>query len=250
MLTIVGTIKLDSQERLAHFSNNLHSMEPIAHLLSWHLNVAGRYGPRARVMIEERWPDSRSLVINDDESSAYSIMRMQLETIPDDAPCFYWLEDHWFVCQNVVGFLQILDEFAKSEADVLTVSHLTCSWEQKSWLPVISYSKLRNIYRVDRVTQERVWAHHPGAYAAGIPMICKKRFAADMLAHCRRELENTKKPALFELPPHKAKTFLEWRGWNEFVPTFHVFREVFRETSNSRAILWDDALRIIEERGD
>ncbi len=240
MLIIVGTIKLDSQERLAHAFNNLRSMEPIAHLLEWRLNVVGQFAPDFR-------PDGE--LTHDDDNSAYAIMKAQLEALPDDALCFYWLEDHWFVCQNVAGFLQVLDEFAESEADVLTISHLTSSWEQKCWLPVIAHNELRTVYRVDKRTQERVWEHYPGAYAAGIPMVCKKRLAADMLEHCRGELENTKKPVPFELPPHKARRFLGWRGWNEFAPTFHVFREVFRETRNPRAILWDEALGIIKERG-
>jgi hypothetical protein len=241
MLTIVGTIKLDNSERLEHAVNNLRSMEPIAHLLDWRLNVAGRHAPDFRPGGE---------LTRDDESSAYWVMRAQLDALPDDAVCFYWLEDHWFVCQHVAAFLDLLAEFEESEAEVLTVSHLHSSWEQKAWLPVLYRNELYEIKRVDGEAQERVWAHCPGAYAAGIPMVCKKRFAMDMLEHCRGELERNKAPAGFELPPHKAKPFLERRAWNEFIPTFHIFREVFKRTNNLRSILWDEALRIIKERGN
>jgi hypothetical protein len=248
MLTIVGTIKIDDGNRREHFENNLRSLEPIAHLLEWRLNVAGRYGDSAQNAVEGRWPGS--VVTTDDESPAYWIMRAQLDALPDDAVCWYWLEDHWFTCQHVSAFLELLEEFERSEAEVLTVSHLHSSWEQKAWLPVLSHSELHEVKRVDRENQERVWAHCPGAYAAGIPMICKKRFALDMLEHCRGDLEGSKKPAGFELPPHKAKPFLERRSWNEIIPTFHVCREVFRGTNNPRAMLWDEALKILEERGN
>jgi len=248
MLVIVGTIKIDGGERLEHLVHNLNSMKPIAHALAWSLNVAGRRSADAKDEIKWRWTDA--FITTDDESPAYPVMRAQLKALPRDALALYWLEDHWFVCENPAAFLRMVDDFAKSAAEVLTISHLTCSWEQKAWLPVVSYKEdLYTEYRVDAETQERVWAHHPGAYLAGIPMVCKRRLAWDILQHCRGELEATRRPAPVELPPHKARTFLEKRGFNEIVPAFHVFREVFRETSNPRAVLWDEAVRIIEGRG-
>lgn len=248
MLTIVGTIKIDSEKRREHFVNNLRSMEPIAHLLEWRLNIAGRLAVSARKLIADRWPGAE--ITTDGEAMAYPIMRAQLDALPDDALCFYWLEDHWFVCEDPPAFEDVLDEFATSQAEVLTVSHLTCSWVQKAWLPVCSYTRARTEYRVNRETQARVWRYYPGAYAAGIPMVCKWGFSDDMLEQCRGGLESRKSPGAFELPPHKAKSFLEYRSWREFVPSFHVFREVFELTNNPRAILWTDALEIIEARED
>jgi hypothetical protein len=248
MLTVVGTIKVDDGERWEHFENNLRSLWPIAHLLEWRLNVAGRWGDSARKAVEGRWPGAE--ITTDNESPAYAVMQAQLDALPDGVACFYWLEDHWFVCQHVAAFLDLLEEFEKGEAEVLTVSHLPSSWEQKAWLPVLSHSELRDVKCVNRGTQRYVWAHHPGAYAAGIPMVCKKRFASDMLEHCRGDLERSRKPASFELPPHKARPFLERRSWNEVIPAFHVCREVFRQTNNPRGMLWDEALKILKERGN
>jgi hypothetical protein len=249
MLTIVGTIKIGNTERLEHVANNLRSMEPIAHLLTWQLNIAGLYGNMAREIIRDRWPNAQ--ISTDSDTCAYQVMAGQLNALPDDTLCLYWLEDHWYICGNTTGFLSILDEFEKSKAEVLTVSHLVSSWEQKQWLPIPNHNEWRTIYYVDIWGQVDIWAHHPGAYAAGVPMICKKRFAMDMLACCRQELEQSKSPAGFELPPHKTREFFAARGgFIEIVPTFHVFREVFRKSRNPRAILWDDAIRIITERGN
>jgi hypothetical protein len=246
MLTIMGTIKIDDGERLLHLERNLRSMEPIADLLAWDLNVAGYRADQAKIDIQERWPDAA--VTTDDDSFAHPLMRAQLDRLPVDRLAFYWLEDHWYVCEDTPAFRRVLDEFAAGSAQVLTVSHLVCSWEQKRYLPVNMKNELYTVYRADLPGYERAWTEVSGAYAAGIPLVCKKHFAIAMLEHCCPDLACSKKPAGFELPPHKARPFLAAHPFLEMVPDFHVFREVFRRTNNPRAITWDEAEKIIEER--
>jgi len=247
---IIGTIKIDSKWRRKLFVHGLASLEPISSLISWNYNIVGRYADFACGEITRRYPHT-SITINDD-SSAYELIKAQISAVADQDPeplLFFWQEDHWFVCPNENLFFYLLDEFEQSEAEILTVSHLVTSWERKRIHKLITDKHLYKEYLINLSSQRELWKRWPEAYLTGIPAIYKKDIAIEILEFNKPVLENSKAPGGYELPPERAVEFLTRRSFIEMIPTFHVFREVFRTVRpGDRAISLKEALRILELR--
>lgn len=237
MLNIVGTIKIGSAERQRMLIWNLESMQPIAHLLRWRLNIVGRCAQQNRTQILKRWPGAA--ITTDSQASAYQLLRQQLDGLDADSRVFMWLEDHWFLCPHVNLFTILFETFEKSAAELLSVTHLTTSWANKHLLTVVDDAPLYTVYLVNAETQARVWEKYPGAFLTGIPAIYSRQLASDILESRRSKLEITGHPGRFELPPKAARTFLRNRGFGgflEMVPKFHVFREVFARNEHPRGV--------------
>jgi hypothetical protein len=248
LLDILGTIKIDSEERKQHLLHNLRSMEPILPLLRWRLNVVGRHAEFARAEIAKRCPAEITI---DDTTPTYHLQRAQMDAICRDASVFMWQEDHWFLCPHANLFLYLLERFWHYNMDVLTITHLTTSWTNKRWLPVIADNPFYTTYRVDAEAQERVWEKHPGGYLSGVPAIYRWRFADAVLEFKKDHMSKTTLPE-FELAPGIGREFLTRHSFTEIIPKFHVFREVFAVNRHPRSVSMDNALKWLElrETGD
>ncbi len=247
MLTIIGTIKIDSDERRDFLLRNLESMRPIRHLLRWRLNIVGRYAGFASERIGGEYDDVT--LTHDDDTPTYYLQRAQMDGQGYKmAWVFLWQEDHWFVCPHQALFVSLFDRFREFKADVLTVTHLTTSWTCKRHLPVIHDDRLCTVYRVDLAGQERVWAQHPSAFLSGTPAIYSWQLANDILEFKREHMSNTTKPE-FELSAKYGRRFLEaGHSFTEIIPKFHVFREVFARNKHPRSVDVTDALAWLKLR--
>ena len=223
MLNIVGTIKIDTDERRSMFLYNLQSMIPIAHLLRWRLNIAGRHAAWARDVIEDQWGDVE--ITLGDDVPMYHRQRWQMDKLAKDGHVFLWQEDHWFLCPHPNLFLRLLAAYEKSGVEVLTVTHLMVSWERKRLLPAMHNARFFTVL-VNAETQANVWARYPGSYLAGVPAVYTWQFADDLLEFKREATSKSPRP-FFELPEKEARVFLQGRSFKEMIPKFHVFREVF-----------------------
>jgi hypothetical protein len=246
MLTIIGTIKIDSDERRDFFLHNLTSMGSIRHLLRWRLNIVGRYADFANRRLNEEYDDVS--LTHDNDTSTYELQRAQMDGLDGDAWVFLWQEDHWFVCPHYALFALLLDRFREFEADVLTVTHLTTSWTCKRHLPVIHDDRICTVYRVDLDGQERVWQHHPSAFLSGTPAIYSWSLANAILEFKREHMSNTTKPE-FELDAKRGRQFLgAGQTFTEIIPKFHVFREVFASNRHPRSADLNDTLTWLKLR--
>lgn len=223
MLDIIGTIKIDTHERQHMFTYNLRSMIPIAHLLRWRLNIAGRHAAWARNEITNRWGDVE--ITLGDDVSMYHRQRRQMDKLAKDGHVFLWQEDHWFLCPHPSLFLYLLAAYERSGVEVLTVTHLTVSWERKQLLPAVRDTWFFTVRLVNVETQANVWAKHPGSYLVGVPAIYSWQFA-DYLLEFKREATSRSPVPFFELPEKEARAFLRDRSFREMIPGFHAFREV------------------------
>lgn len=249
-LILVGSVKIDSRFRRKLFIYNLASIEPISSLLSWNFNIVGKYADFARREITKRY--SHASITIDDGSSLYELVKTQISALENQGPepvLFFWQEDHWFLCPNKNLFLYLLDEFEQSQAEILTVTHLITSWHRKHVHKLITNKHLYKEYLVDLSSQRELWKRWPQAYLTGIPTIYKKDIAREILEINRPIIENSKKPGVYELHGEKAVGFLTKRSFIEMIPTFHVFREVFKKVSPEvRGVNMDDALKILRLR--
>lgn len=249
-LIVVGSIKIDSRFRRKLFMHNLASLNPISSLLSWNLNIVGKYADFAGQQITKRY--SHAFITIDDNSSYYELVKTQISLLDNQAPeplLFFWMEDHWFLCPNKSLFLYLLDEFEQSKAEILTVTHLITSWHRKHVHKLITNKHLYKEYLVDLSSQRGLWKRWPQAYLTGIPTIYKKGIATEILEINRSILENSKKPGGYELHGEKAVEFLRRKSFIEMIPTFHVFREIFKKVSpGARGVNMDDALKILRLR--
>ena len=244
-LSLIGSVKIDSRWRKKLFIYSLFSLGPILPLLSWRLNIVGKYASFAKKEIFNL--DKNALITIDDDSSYYNIIKSQIQNSESNL-VFFWQEDHWFLCSNNNLFLYLLSEFQKSEAEVLTISHLMSSWEVKLSLPIVKNNYLYKEYRVDKDSQKKVWEMYPAAYSVGIPAIYKKGIALEILEFNKPYLINTKNPHEYELDRKKGEEFLQKRSFIEMIPTFHVFREIFRFQKVKRAINIKEAFQILKLR--
>ena len=244
-LSLIGSVKIDSRWRKKLFIYSLFSLGPILPLLSWRLNIVGKYASFAKKEIFNL--DKNALITIDDDSSYYNIIKSQIQNSESNL-VFFWQEDHWFLCSNNNLFLYLLSEFQKSEAEVLTISHLMSSWEVKLSLPIVKNNYLYKEYRVDKDSQKKVWERYPAAYSVGIPAIYKKGIALEILEFNKPYLINTKNPHEYELDRKKGEEFLQKRSFIEMIPTFHVFREIFRFQKVKRAINIKEAFQILKLR--
>lgn len=251
-LSIIGSIKVDSRLRKKLFTYSLASLESVSSLLSWQLNIVGKYANFARKAISEvQLPtvdrDKDRLVTINDDSSYYQIIKNQIKNSESNL-LFFWQEDHWFLCPQKNLFLYLLDEFSKSKAEILTISHLITSWEAKRHLPIVKDSYLYKEYRVDFRSQKELWQKYPKAYLTGIPAIYKKALALEILEFNKPYLSNSKLPYGYELDSKRGRDFLKNRSFIEMIPKFHIFREVFRFKPEKRAITMKEALQILKLR--
>jgi len=127
-LSLIGSIKIDSRWRKKLFEHNLQSLKPIDSPISWRMNIVGKYAPFCRKKIEDT--NGGSLITIDDNLPYYQLIKNQLQNIRGNLVLF-WMEDHWFLCSNKRLFFYLLHEFEKSDAEILTISHLMTSWERK-----------------------------------------------------------------------------------------------------------------------
>lgn len=249
-LSLVGSVKIDSSFRKKLFIYNLASLEPISSLLSWNLNIVGRYADFAHREITKRYPHA-SITI-DDDSSYYELVKSQISAFDNlgrpEPLLFFWMEDHWFLCPNANLFFYLLDEFEHSEAEILTVTHLITSWHRKHVHKLVTDKYLYKEYLVDLSSQRELWKRWPEAYLTGMPAIYKKGIANEILEMNKPALENSKHPGGYELHGEKAVEFLTKRSVVEMIPTFHVFREVFKSSKHDRAISIREALQILKLR--
>jgi hypothetical protein len=246
-ISIIGSIKIDSRHRKKLFVHSLQSLKPISSLLCWRLNIIGKYADFARKNILNSYGDS--VITVDDATSNYELLKDQIQKSESNIILF-WQEDHWFLCPNKNLFLYLLQKFIESKAEILTISHLTISWEAKCLLPVVSDKYLYKEYLVNLTSQQEIWKRWPEAYLTGIPAIYKRNIAIEILEITKPLLENSNKPGGYELYGKKAREFLQKRSFIEMIPTFQVFREVFRFNKEERAIDMKKALQIIKLRDD
>ncbi|MSU54301.1 MAG: hypothetical protein EXS48_00475 [Candidatus Staskawiczbacteria bacterium] len=244
-ISVIGSIKVDSWTRKRLFSHSLRSLKPISSILVWNMNIVGKYAEAAKKEIAGVYNDA--IIISDDNSSYYQIIKNQVSASPQDSILF-WQEDHWFVCPNKNIFLNLLQQFEASKAEILTVSHLTVSWETKPLLPVVKGEVLYKEYDVNLASQKRIWEKYPTAYVTGIPAIYKKKMAEDILEFNKPNISGTKNPHGFEIDSQKGQEFLAKRSFIEMVSSTHIFREVFRFYQNERSLPMRKALAILKLR--
>lgn len=246
---IVGSIKIDSKWRKRLFKYNLFSIEPISSLISWNFNIAGKYADLARQEIIKRYPQAR--ITSNDDASYYHIVKAQLSAFTgqrSDLPLFFWQEDHWFICPDKNLFLYLLNEFKKSKADILRISHLVDVWESHYVHNMITNKYLYKEYLIDLDSQREFFRKNPDSTLTSLPGIYKKDIALGILENNKSLLENKKNSKGFELSGKKAGEFSAKRSFIEMVPTFHVFREVSRFNQEQRAMNMKEALQIIRLR--
>jgi len=245
-MKIVGSIKINTNERKKLFLHNLDSLEPISSMLSWDFNIDGIYGEFCRSEITRRYSDAK---INlDDTSSYYDIVIEQIDRNND--LLFFWQEDHWFICPKKEDFLYVLDKFQKSGAEKLTITHLVDLWRDKSIHQVLVDDPLYKEYLVNLNSQKKLWEKYPDSYLTTLPTIYKKNIAKEILELNKDILKDSKRSKGFELYKERAVKFLSKRSFIETIPTFHVLREVFKSTKDERAISMKEALQIIKLRGE
>lgn len=246
-LSLIGSIKVDSWQRKKLFIHSLTSLSPILSLISWQLNIVGKYADFTRKEIINLCHDAMITINNND--SYYRIIKNQIKNSESDF-IFFWQEDHWFLCSNENLFFYLLDEFSKSQAEILTVSHLITSWERKSLLPVIKKARLYKEYMISPDSQEKLWHKYPNAYLTGMPAIYKKKIAMEMLEFNKECLGDSKLPWGYELDRERGKRFLKEKNFIEMIPVFHIFREVFmfKFKLEKRAIRMKQALQILKLR--
>lgn len=244
-ISVVGSIKVDSWMRKRLFSHSLRSLKPISPMLIWNMNIVGKYADAAKKEVVDFFKDST--VISDDENSYYQIIKNQVSGSQQDSILF-WQEDHWFVCPNKNIFFYLLQQFEASKAEILTVSHLTVSWETKPLLPVVKDEALYKEYQVSLDSQNNIWQKHPTAYVTGIPAIYKKKMAEDILEFNKPSISNSKNPHGFEIDSQKGRQFLAKRSFVEMVSSVHIFREVFKFYQNERSLPMRKALSILRLR--
>lgn len=248
-LHIIGSIKINSGLRKKFFVHNLNSLKPISHLLSWDFNIVGKYTQFARQEIIRRYPKAK--ISSDDDSSYYKVVRQQISRVAsqENSPLlFFWQEDHLFICPHKNLFFYLLDEFQKSKAEVLRITHLKDAWESKLVHKIISNKHLYKECLVSLSSQEEIWKKWPGGRVVSLPGIFKKTYVNDLLENNKSLLENSKRSRNFELHSEKAREFLKKRNFIEMIPTFYVLREVFRFNIQDRAIDIKEARQIIKLR--
>lgn len=248
MITVVGTIKI-SDWRDEYFVRSLKSVRPIANLLSWRLNIAGKKREEARDQVVKRW--TNALITNDDnETCTYDLISAQLEDLSDDALVYPWVEDVWFVCPHVNMFLYILDKFIQSKAEVMITSHLVTVWKERHFVKPIVEDKFYSEHLIDLPTQELIWKNVSNPYwTISIPSLFKVGLFRELLQHQKEHLSQSYKPGGLELPPDTAEQFLKERSFIRLVPHFHVFREVVGfQDPPIRCIIWYEAREAMDLR--
>ena len=227
-IPIVGSIKIDSLSRKRLFINNLESLKTVSDLFIWNFNIVGKYAKECADEVKKRY--GQVVITNDTMAPYYQVVKAQL-SLPDtgtgDQILFFLQEDHWFICPHKNLFLYLLDEFKKSEARVLRITHLTEFWKKESAFTLLSENKLYKEYEINTAGYAKMVDIDPAGYTTSLPGIFKKSTADDFLEHNKELLMQQKGSVNFELYGKKAEEFLQKKSIITMVPTFHVLREVF-----------------------
>lgn len=248
MITVVGTIQIGDW-RYPFFIHSLKSVAPIAHLLSWRLNIAGEKRKVARGLILRQWANAL-ITTDDNKTCTYDLMSAQLASLSDDALVYPWVEDVWFVCPHVNLFLHVLDKFIQSRAEVMPVSHLVTLWEEQCLRIPIVDNRFYSEYLIDLPSQEQIWGERPESYwAVSIPSIFKVGLLREVVEYKKEHLSQSYSPHGLELQPEDAKGFLADRSFVRLVPHFHVSREVVGSKKRPRRCVgWHEACGTIHLR--
>jgi len=247
-ITVVGTIKTGDYKS-EYFPRSLKSVTPIAHLLSWRLNIAGGDREKSRNLVMKQWDDVL-ITTDNNKTCTYDLVSAQLESLPDDALVYPWIEDVWFVCPHIDLFLYVLDKFIQSRAEAMPVSHLISVWEEQHLRTPITSDRFYSESLIDLSGQEQVWKVFPKAYwIISIPSIFKAGLFREVLEYRKECLSQSYTPHGLELPSDVAREFLIDRSFIRLVPHFHVFREVIglREPPR-RCISWREACDAVDLR--
>lgn len=249
-LAIIGTIKIDSDERRDHFLANLGSMNRLGDIFEWRINIIGRWKEWAAERLTAHYTHAYvadGCITHDEQASTYDLMSSQLQATFCNV--FLWQEDHWFLCAHPSFFPMLYNTFLSLHADILTVTHLTTSWACKLEIPMVYLNPLAGAYTVDLAIQEKyVWSEHPNAFLTGTPAIYSWTFCHKLLQFRAATLRQTKLPD-FELSAKHGRQFLaEGNSFVEVIPRIHVFREVFRGNKHPRSVEWDDAVAWLKLR--
>lgn len=250
MLKIIGTIKLDTIDRVKIMLDSLDSMEPMAHLIeSWHLNIAGNLCWEAQEEIAYRWENVH--ITTNSTQSPYQLVQGQLEGAAPGDLFLFWQEDHWFVCPHITMWEYVLDAFEKSEASYLQATHLRTAWKRKSqiWEPSTSHVLYRE-FLVDTQAQRQIWQKYPKASVLGIPAVFKYSLLEQIVVARQAALWQDLSPAGFEIPSGAGEEFLKHTSYTEMVPAFHVFREACTGNWQLRDMETQDALSWIRLRDE
>ena len=248
-IPIVGSIKIDSPLRKRFFVQNLESLKTVSDLFVWNFNIVGRYGYDCEREIKKRY--EQAVITSDNTSSYYQVVKAQL-SLPDtgdkDQILFFLQEDHWFVCPHKNLFLYLLDEFRKSSATVLRITHLAEFWRKESAFKVLAENRLYKEYEMNSEGYRNLLHIDPAGYVTSLPGIFKKGTANDFLEHNKELLSKQKGSVNFELYGKKAEEFLQNKNLITLAPTFHVLREVFLVNEYDRSMDAKTALAIINTR--
>lgn len=248
MITIIGTIKIGNW-RDKYFLRSLKSVKPIAHLLSWQLNIAGERREEARDLVSGRWSDAL-ITVDDNITCTYDLISTQIASLSDNALIYPWVEDVWFMCPHVNMFLYVLDRFTQSEAEVMSTSHLITVWEEGYLRTPLVENKFYSEYLIDLPSQEQIWESYPNSYwVISVPSLFKVGLFREVLKHQKECLSRSCKPGGLELQPDVAKQFLKERSFIRLVPHFHIFREVVGfQGPPSRCVIWHEACETMDLR--
>lgn len=245
---IVGSIKIDSPLRKKFFLNNLNSLKTVSDLFSWNFNIVGKYADVCANEVKKRY--GQSVITNDNISPYYEVVKKQLDSFneSEDQILFFLQEDHWFICPHKNLFLYLVEEFKKSSAKVLRITHLTEFWKKGSAFNLINHNALYNEYEINIQGYNNVLKMDPLGYVTSLPGIFKRSIAKEFLDHNKELLSKQKGSVNFELYGKKAEEFLQKQSIITMVPTFHVLREVFMVNEFERSMDAKKALEIINLR--
>jgi len=251
MITIIGTTKIDTKERLHHVFYNLWSLAPIHDMFTCRLNVAGQYGQQVTKLLSRVFGDD-GITTYDDTLSIYDLLIQQLTGLGENDVVFLWQEDHWFICSHVGLFYAVFDQFLSNDVDVLAATHSIPNWERV--LPYMTKLQRNVLYStclLDLAGQERVWRDHPGSFVTGIPEFYKVKFVRRLMDHQKDYMRTTPLPQPCELAPYRGCSFLQKHSFVKIVPHFHLFREVWwgKGVPPRRIdIAWEIAIDLIKLR--
>jgi|SRR3989344_5533441 len=248
-IIIVGSIKIDSPLRKRFFLHNLDSLKTVSDLFSWNFNIVGKYGDFCAEEVKKRY--GQTVITNDNISPYYEVVKKQLDSLASekqDQILFFLQEDHWFVCPHKNLFIYLLQEFEKSGAKVLRITHLIEFWKKEPVLNLVSENALYKECEIKIKNYPDLLKIDPAGYITSLPGIFKKNIAVEFIEHNKELLSKQKGSVNFELYGKKAEEFLKKGSFITMIPTFHVLREVFLVNEYERSMDAKKALEIIKLR--
>lgn len=247
-IPIVGSIKIDSPLRKRFFIQNLESLKTVSYLFSWNFNIVGKFGDFCAEAVKKRY--GQAVITNDNMSSYYEVVKKQISSLDSskDQILFFLQEDHWFICPHKNLFLYLLEEFEKSKARALRITHLTEFWKKESAFNLTFENPLYKEYEINSENYYKLIKVDPSGYITSLPGIFKKSIANEILEHNKALLGKEKGSVNFELYGKQAEEFLNKGSFITMVPIFHVLREVFLVNEFERSMDAKKAIAIIKLR--